>query len=187
MLRESDPCRGRDPPQRGSGLPIPLRGGTMPPSALRARARGSTRAPFVRFVPLAAFILVPLAAAAQSSPPPAPVREVSESYFGTTVVDPYRWMEETSNPEVVSWIKAQNDYCRTALAALPAREALKKRIQELDNASISIGGLQLRGGRAFYYKVEPGSDNRKLCVRKGLDGPERVLVDPEKLSAVGQH
>jgi prolyl oligopeptidase len=120
--------------------------------------------------------------------PKTPVREVTEDYFGTKIIDPYRWLENTSDPEVVSWMKQQNDYTRHLLAEIPGREQLLKRIELLDNAGAAVSDLQVWGGHYFYFKTEPGSDNRKLFVRDTIDASERLLVDPEKLtSADGRH
>lgn len=35
--------------------------------------------------------------------------EVSDTYFGVTYKDNYRWLEDMKNPEVESWFKAQAD------------------------------------------------------------------------------
>jgi prolyl oligopeptidase len=125
---------------------------------------------------------------AQSTPPVAPVRDVTETYFGTSVTDPYRWLEKTSDPDVVAWMKAQNDYTRAVLAKIPGRDKLADRIKALDNAGVTVTALQVWGGHYFYLKAEPGSDNRKLYVRDTMSAPERLLVDPEKLTtADGKH
>jgi prolyl oligopeptidase len=120
--------------------------------------------------------------------PPTPVQGVTEDFFGTKVTDPYRWLENTSAPEVVAWLKAQNDYTREALSKIPGRQQLLDRIKSLDNVGVVVSALQVWGGHYFYLKVEPGSDNRKLCVRDTPSAPERLLVDPEKLTtAEGKH
>ncbi|MBV9624327.1 MAG: S9 family peptidase [Acidobacteria bacterium] len=127
-------------------------------------------------------------AMAQVALPKTPVRNVTEDYFGTKVSDPYRWLEKSDDPEVVAWMKAQNDYTRTLLGRIPGRDQLLERVKSLDNASPIVSGLQVGGGHYFYYKTEPGSDNRKLYVRDTLNAPERLLVDPEKLTtADGKH
>ena len=127
-------------------------------------------------------------AVAQSKLPNTPVREVTEDYFGTKVMDPYRWLENTKDPEVVAWMKAQNDYTRGVLASIPGRDQLLDRIKALDNAGSVVSGLQVWGGRYFYFKTEPGSDNRKLYTRDNPNAAERLLVDPEKLTtADGNH
>jgi prolyl oligopeptidase len=137
-------------------------------------------------VPL--LLLIPAASSAQSAPPKTPVRPVTEDYFGTKVVDPYRWLENTSDPEVVAWMKAQNDYTRAVLARIPGRDELLARIKSLDNAGNTVSALQVWGGHYFYYKTEPGSDNHKLFVRDTLTSPERLLVDTEKMTtADGKH
>src|SRR5215467_14459719 len=140
-----------------------------------------------RFV-LIVSVLLPYFAVAQAKLPQTPVREVTEDYFGTKVTDPYRWLENTSDAEVVSWMKAQDDYTRETLAKIPGRDQLLERIKALDNASSVVSAVQVWGGHYFYYKTEPGSDNRKLYVRDTLTAPERLLVDPEKLTtADGKH
>jgi len=125
---------------------------------------------------------------AQSKLPNTPVREVTDEYFGTKVSDPYRWLENTSDPEVTAWMKAQDAYTRAVLAKIPGRDQLLDRIKVLDNAGSVVSSLQVWGGRFFYFKAEPGSDNRKLYVRDSLAAAERLLVDPEKLTTSdGKH
>src|SRR5271156_199887 len=127
-------------------------------------------------------------AVAQSKLPDTPVREVTEDYFGTKVTDPYRWLENTNDTEVAAWMKAQNDYTRAGLARIPGRDRLLDRLKALDNAASVVSALQVWGGRYFYFKIEPGSDNRKLYVRDSAAAVERLLVDPEKLTATdGKH
>jgi len=137
---------------------------------------------------LSLIVFVPLFTFAQAQLPKTPVREVTDDYFGTKVVDPYRWLENTTDAEVVAWMKAQNDYTREQLARIPGRDQLFERIKSLDNAGAAVADLQVWGGHFFYLKTDPGSDNRKLCVRDSVSAPERVLIDPEKIvSAGGKH
>ena len=129
-----------------------------------------------------------IASLAQDALPVTPVHEVTEDYFGTKITDPYRWLEDTRSPSVVSWMRAQNDYTRAVLKRIPGRDKLLERIKGLDNAGSVVSDLQVYGGRYFYLKAEPGSDNRKLYVRDTGTGPERLLVDPEKLTTTdGMH
>ncbi len=124
----------------------------------------------------------------QAKLPDTPRHDVTEEYFGTQVVDPYRWLEKTSDPEVVRWMKAQNDYAREALAKIPGRDNLLERVKALDNAGSVVYNLQVWGGHYFYLKAEAGSDNRRLYVRDVVDASERLLVDPEKLTTSdGKH
>ena len=125
---------------------------------------------------------------AQNSLPATPVHEAVDDYFGIKVTDPYRWLEKTSDPQVIQWMKDQNDYTRKVLQRIPGRDKLLDRIKALDNASSVVSALQVWGGHYFYFKTDPGSDNRKLYVRDIVSAPERLLVDPEKMTTPdGKH
>jgi prolyl oligopeptidase len=133
-------------------------------------------------------LLISVVAFSQAKLPATPVRDVTEDFFGTKVTDPYRWLENTTDPEVVTWMKSQNDYTREVLSKIPGRQQLLDRVTSLDHAGSAVYNLQVWGGRYFYLKTDPGSDNRRLCVRDTVSSPERLLVDPEKLTtADGKH
>ncbi|HEV3272501.1 MAG TPA: prolyl oligopeptidase family serine peptidase [Candidatus Methylacidiphilales bacterium] len=106
---------------------------------------------------------------------------MTDTYFGTPVVDPYRWMENLKSPEVQDWMKAQNDYTRDVLSHLPGRDALIKRVESLDNASIRVAEVGLYGTRYFYLKLTPDDETPKVYARDGLTGEERLLADPQAL------
>ncbi len=138
--------------------------------------------------PMASLFASAQVASAQASLPATPVHEVTEDYFGVKVTDPYRWLENQSDPAVIEWMKAQNAYTRSVLDRIPGRDKLLDRIKSLDNASSTVAALQVWGGHYFYFKTNPGSDNRKLYVRDSLHAPERLLVDPEALTTPdGKH
>ena len=130
--------------------------------------------------------LSPAAARAQEPPPKAVVREVSDTFFGQTVVDPYRWMENSSSPEFGTWMKAQADYTRAYLDRLPLRKELLDRLSQLSDAGVRVSGVQRMANGYFYYRLAPGENDRRLYVREGLNGAERLLVDPQQLSSPGK-
>lgn len=119
-------------------------------------------------------------AAAHAAPEAAPVRAVTEEYFGTKIVDAYRYMENLKDPEVIKWFKDQDDHTRAVLTRIPGRASLLARIKELDqSAPFRIFDVQRLGGeRYFYQKRLAGDDVAKLYKRDGLSGPEKLLVDP---------
>src|SRR5262245_26945573 len=90
---------------------------------------------------LSIVLLWSISTVAQTRPAPAPVREVTETYFDTKVVDPYRWLENTKDPEVVSFMKAQSDYTQSQLASIPGRKELLARIESLDNAGVVVSAV----------------------------------------------
>ena len=72
------------------------------------------------------------------APPVTPKREVTDDYFGTKIVDSYRWLEDLKSTEVSAWMKAQNDYTRSVLDQIPGRDKLRARIAELDDTGIRV-------------------------------------------------
>src|ERR1700730_3746746 len=115
------------------------------------------------------------------SPPSATSSPVTDIYYGTRVTDPYRYMEDLANPEVQSWIKAQNDYTRAGLASLPGRQQLLKRIVELDQSTADVARVRpLPGAVYLYTKLLAGEDTYKLYLRHGLHGTDKILVDPAR-------
>jgi prolyl oligopeptidase len=141
-----------------------------------------------RLAPLALLpLLLGMQAYAQTSPPAAPERPVSDDYFGAQVADPYRWMEENNSAEVAAWMKAQDEYTRSVLGRIPGRKALLDRITSLSEAGTLVYQVAQAGDRYFYMKQAPGDDNGKLYTRQGLRGKERLLIDPTKKTAAGAH
>lgn len=124
--------------------------------------------------------------AAQDGPPKAPVREVTDSYFGTKIMDPYRWMEDAKSPELAAWMRGQADYTRTYLDRLSLRAELLNRLDQLSGAEVHLSGFQRAGSFYFYFKLMPGENDRRLYMREGLKGSERLLIDPAKLSSPGK-
>src|SRR6202795_2216640 len=119
--------------------------------------------------------------------PDTTVRDVKETFFGTEISDPYRWLEDLKSPEVSSWMHAQNDYTRAVWERIPNRDKLRARIAQLDDSGVRVNGLQSFGGRVFYLKQASGEDNRRLYVRDGVGGAERLLLDPQTRTANGVH
>ena len=82
------------------------------------------------------------------------------------------------------WVDEQNTYTRAQLDARPGREALRARLTQL----LSIGTMSAptpKGGRYFHTRREGTQDQPILYVRDSLDGKDRVLVDPNRLSKDG--
>jgi prolyl oligopeptidase len=133
---------------------------------------------FRSLLPLAWLALAQPAAAALPAPPPTPAEPVTDTYHGTPVVDPYRWMEDMKSPRFQDWLKAQAAYAGGVLATLPGRAALRQRLGELADSGVSTRHYASAGGNSFYLKRVPGEPTEKLWVRQGVTGPERLLLDP---------
>jgi prolyl oligopeptidase len=116
--------------------------------------------------------------------PPAPiarVEPVKDTYFGETLTDPYRWMENDKDADWLPFLKGQNDHTRAVLARIPGRDALLRRIQLLSGDTVATREVQRAGGKLFFEQRPLGADNFKLFVRE--NGQVRTLVDP---TALGQ-
>jgi prolyl oligopeptidase len=143
-------------------------------------------------ITLASLPLTAVAKAAKPAkpggPPVARVEPVSETFFGQTVVDPYRWMENPKDAEWEQFMRGQDRHARSALAGIPGRDALKRRVAELSGGTAIAYSVQSAGGNLFYQVRPAGADNFKLAVRQGASGAERVLIDPTAMkSDDGKH
>jgi prolyl oligopeptidase len=126
--------------------------------------------------------------AATDAIPPAPVARVAvvkDTYFGETLSDPYRWMENDKDPEWLPFLKGQNAHTRAVLGRIPGRAALLKRIQQLSGDTAVTRAVQRAGGRLFYEQRPVGADNYKLFVQEA--GVSRVLIDPTLKSSASSH
>ena len=112
-----------------------------------------------------------------------------ELLHGVAVPDPYRWLEDGDSAEVRAWDEAQTAATRAWLARIPMREALRARAREL----LSVGHVgapvsrRTPGGHRRYFHVrrEGAQEQAVLVFRDGVDGADRVLVDPAPLSPDG--
>jgi prolyl oligopeptidase len=137
---------------------------------------------------LAAFLTQRVRAATAAGIPPAPVARVAvvkDIYFGETLSDPYRWMENDQDAEWLPFLKGQNAHARAVLDRVPGRERLLKRIQQLSGDAALTRHALRAGGRLFFEQRPVGAENFKLFVRER--GVDRVLIDPTLLSDANSH
>jgi prolyl oligopeptidase len=122
-----------------------------------------------------------LIALASAGAPSAEARPDTSTFHGTEVADPYRWLEDWEDPAVVAWSEGQNAHARETLDALPNRDAIGTRLDEIMSATtVSWWGLEVRGERAFSMKREPPRQQPFLVVMgSDLDPTQAtVLLDP---------
>jgi prolyl oligopeptidase len=121
--------------------------------------------------------------AAAQDLPRAAVRNVDDSFFGTTVTDPYRYFEDVKDPQVAAWMKAHSDHAHKALTHIAGRDALLAKLVKYDSsASSRVTGATRAAGDVWFYEKRGARDNQfKLYTRRGLKGPEVVLVDPDAI------
>lgn len=121
---------------------------------------------------------------AAKPPPPLAAGPHTDTYWGVTLADPFRRLEDTRDAQVQQWMRAQADATASTLARIPGRQPMLERMREIEG---SAGGLtsnvvRTDGGRFFFMRRNPGQDQFSLVWRDGPDGTDHVIVDPEALS-----
>ncbi len=107
-----------------------------------------------------------------------------DTYHGTQVADPYRWLEDDTSAETAAWVEAQNKVTFAYLEQIPYRAALTKRLNALYN--YAKFGSPSRKGEFYFFSKNDGLQNQSvLYIQKGLNGPPEVLIDPNTWSADG--
>ncbi|MBZ5857409.1 hypothetical protein [Flavihumibacter profundi] len=103
----------------------------------------------------------------------------SDTYFGVTYKDPYRWLENLKDPEAVDWFKQQADFSNAVLNNITGRDELIAEWKMLDKLQPPGTGMtRYEGARVFYLKIMPGENFGKLYYRQGIMGKEQLLFDP---------
>lgn len=115
-------------------------------------------------------------------PPVARVDSAKDTYGTTVVADPYRWLEDQESPETRAWIDAEQKCTEAALSNLPGRAQLTKRLSELLHTD-SFEPPRERGGRYFFRKQLASQELFQIYMRRSVNGPDELLVDPLPWSA----
>jgi prolyl oligopeptidase len=134
------------------------------------------------------FLLATAGCVAGQQGPLAPVEPVTDSYFGTVVTDPYRWLEDPGSPRVKDWTALQNKRTAEYLSSLPYRPALRERIARMiGGASGNWYGLQSRGTTLFAVHADPQRQQPVLVALDRRADPDRarIVLDPNQIDPSG--
>ena len=125
------------------------------------------------FLPL---FLISCGKSAVDYPPSKRVEQI-DTYYGTAVRDPYRWLENLNSEETKTWVTAQNELSKPFLEHISSREAIKQRLTELWN--YELYGVPFKEGGNYFYRHNDGKQNQSvLLVAASLEAEPRVLIDP---------
>ncbi|MDZ4752162.1 MAG: prolyl oligopeptidase family serine peptidase [Flavobacteriales bacterium] len=103
---------------------------------------------------------------------------------GTSVKDPYSWLEDDNAPATVEWVKSQTDFTEKYLSKIPYREQIKQRYTELYN--FEKVGAPLKAGEYYFFWKNSGLEAQgKIFVKKGINGSEELFLDLNTLSPDG--
>ena len=109
---------------------------------------------------------------------------VGDDLHGTYVADPYRWLENDTSAETADWVKRQNAVTDAYLEKIPYRKNIAQRYEQLFNfqkvsAPIKVGDLY------FQYRNSGLQNQSVIYVRKGIDGEDKVFIDPNAIDPKG--
>jgi prolyl oligopeptidase len=107
----------------------------------------------------------------------------ADDLHGTTVLDPYRWLEDGASAETTAWSAAQDALLASHAEDLPGRDRLRERVGELLGAG-TVGTPSWRGDRPFFMR-RTAEQEHAVLLTVDPDGTERVLVDPVAVDPSG--
>ncbi len=145
----------------------------------------------VEFVPmkkvtlLALLALSPILAAQGLQYPATKTVDHVDTYHGTSIADPYRWLEDDTSAETAAWVEAQNKVTFAYLDKIPYRAQLNKRLNALFNYA-KYSSPSRRGDNYFFSKNDGLQNQSVLYIQKGLTGKPEVLIDPNTVVG-GRH
>src|SRR5437868_8718033 len=126
-------------------------------------------------------LLVAGALNAQTSTPltyPAAARGTQvDVYHGTSIADPYRWLEDVDSPATIAWVAAQNQLTDSFLASIPQRQAIRTRLTQLWNYERYSAPFK-ENGRYFYFQNTGLQNQSVLYVQDDRNETPRLLLDP---------
>ena len=116
-------------------------------------------------------------------PPAAPTKPYHYDFHGRTIDDPYHWLKEKTNSEVIDYIKSENAYREALTGHLrPFQEKLYREM--LSHIKQTDLGVPVRENGYWYYsRTEAGKQYPIYCRKQGsLAGAEEILLDVNQLA-----
>ncbi|WP_028295401.1 prolyl oligopeptidase family serine peptidase [Olivibacter sitiensis] len=109
--------------------------------------------------------------------------DLKDTYFGTEVPDPYRWLENDTAADTKEWVKEENDITQAYLSQIPYRKAMYERLEKLWNYEKFSAPFK-EGGYTYFYKND-GLQNQSVLYREKETDKSEVFIDPNKFSDDG--
>ncbi|MCB4807199.1 prolyl oligopeptidase family serine peptidase [Tamlana sp. 62-3] len=116
--------------------------------------------------------------------PHTEIKNITDTYFGVEVEDPYRWLENDVSAETKAWVKAQNVVTNSYLNQIPYKNQIKKRLETLWNyEKISA---PFKEGNYIYYSKNNGLQNQDVIYRTLVNSDKsEVFLDLNTFSGDG--
>ena len=106
-----------------------------------------------------------------------------DTYFGTHVPDPFRWLEDDRADDTKAWVGAQNKVTQGYLAQIPFRDDLQKRLKQLWN--YEKFSAPFKEGKYTYFYKNDGLQSQSVLWRQEGEGTPEIFLDPNKFSTDG--
>lgn len=117
--------------------------------------------------------------------PTAPHGNTVDNYFGIAVADPYRPLENDTAAATLAWVEAENKITNSYLAKIPYRNAIRARIESLNNYAKHGLPAKENDGNYYFFKND-GLQNQSVLFRaKSPEAEPEIFIDPNKLSDDG--
>ena len=107
----------------------------------------------------------------------------TDNYFGHTVEDPYRWLEDDTSEETAAWVKEQNKTTDEYLSTIPFLGALKDRLETLWNYE-KLSAPFKEGVYTYFYKND-GLQNQYILYRNLDNEVPTIFLNPNTFSEDG--
>ena len=109
---------------------------------------------------------------------------VADTYFGTVIKDPYRWLEDDQSEETKAWVKQQNALTFGYLEQIPFRDKVKDRLEQIWN--FEKYGTPFKKAGYYYFFKNDGLQNQSVLYRQtSLDAQPEIALDPNTFSPDG--
>ncbi|MCC7466875.1 MAG: S9 family peptidase [Saprospiraceae bacterium] len=109
---------------------------------------------------------------------------VTDNYHGTSIADPYRWLEDDQSAETKDWVSRQNIVTNGYLGQIPFRDKVKQRLEQIFNFE-KYGTPFKEGGKYYYFKNDGLQNQSVLYVQENLNSQAEMVLDPNKFSEDG--
>lgn len=107
----------------------------------------------------------------------------SDTYFGTVVQDPYRWLEDDQSADRNDWVKREAAFTKDFFTKIPFREEIRTEMKAMWNYE-KISAPFKEGNYTYYYKND-GLQAQSVLYRTDKSGKTEVFLDPNKFSTDG--
>lgn len=114
--------------------------------------------------------------------PVAPSNSVTEVYFGKTIQDEYRNLEDLNDSLVQKWFKQESEYANNLLNNISGRSELLEKIKIFDQRkSYVVKSINVtENDQYFFLKQDAAEDVARLFYRKKFSSEDELLFDPKE-------